>query len=230
MQVKYFFITDEILKKEKKEKLIEYTQNVLNNSTIKKSEKKEIFYKFITEKTHRLKQDDFQKFINYFNWEINSTDIFQEISFKEVLISLDTIEKQINYLKYRSSLKNKTQQEKLVTRNMICHLYMVRDRALQNLVILKFGRIKCIYHYEKKNEIIFATYINHKMHYFKVSRNEKIYQDWISNKKIPHKKYIVPEIKQIKKGVNQIELNKTITILKATGKVSKAHLTYEKEI
>ena len=230
MHVKYFFITDELLKKEKKERLIEYTRDILNDCSIKKSEKKDIFYKFIIEKTHRLKQIDFQQFIDYFNWEINSTDIFQEVSFKDVLNSLDIIEKQIDYLKYRNSLKNKTQEEKFATRNMICHLYMIRDRALRNLVILKFGRIKCIYHYEKKNEIIFSTWINHKMHYFKVSKNEKIYQDWISNKKIPHKKYIVPELKQIKRGVNQIELNKAIAILKATGKVSKEHLTYKKDI
>ena len=224
MQVTYFFIADELLKKEKKEKLMEYTRKVLGNSSIKKSEKKNIFLSFIIRETHRMKPNDFQKFIEYFNWEIKSTDIFQEVSLKDILNSLDTIEKEINYLCYKCSL-DKLQEEKISIRNTKCHLYMIRDRALKNLVLLKFGKIKCIYCYPKKKEIIFSTWINHKTHYFKVSKKEKTYQTWISNKDIPHKKYIVPKYEQVKKGVNSFELNKTIAILKATAKAQRGCIT-----
>lgn len=146
-------MVEELLQKAKKPELVKFTKEVLGMK-IPTSEKKDVFYREVLKDIRSKKENaDFQKYIEYFKWNLTVKDIKHHVTNQDIFKSLAVITKKINQLYYeKSKAKTKDEQKKIM--HFIGKLYDLRNIALVKLydlgLILLVGVIniesECIRH------------------------------------------------------------------------------------
>lgn len=166
MNIYYDFIVEDLLKKAKKPELVKFTKEVLGVK-IPTTEKKEVFYREVLKDIYSKKENaDFQKYIEYFKWNLTVKDIKHHIDNKSIFNSLEVINKKINQLYYEKS-KAKTKDEQKKTMHFIGKLYDLRNIALVKLYDLDLISLVGIINIE-------SECVNHKVYYVDTVTGEKL--------------------------------------------------------
>lgn len=181
MNIYYDFIVEELLQKAKKPELVKFTKEVLGVK-IPTTEKKDVFYREVLKDIRSKKENaDFQKYIEYFKWDLTVKDIKHHVTNKDIFKSLEIVTKKINQLYYeKSKAKIKDEQKKIM--NFIGKLYDLRNIALVKLYDL--GLISLVGIINIESECI---------------RHKSVYVDTITGQELDIKKFMLfPNMKYCK--------------------------------
>lgn len=215
LTVRYLYLANELLKKEKKAKIYEYIKAYYPDCHYSTKDKKERLMNYIKRQYSKFTPEQFQEVINFFGWNITTNDIFGEYNYKSVINAVITVDEQLNYLRYKKNFTDDI-EKKIKYRNAMQEIYYYRDNSMKNLVLTKQCRIHAIFDFqtEKQKYVIFLTHIWKRKFYFKVNTTDISYNTWYKLPTIKHSEYVVPEYPIVKKGINKETFNRAMEILR----------------